>query len=416
MPAQNQNQQLLSRIILVRLLALLCSGLIAGFSHGFLETQLDSNGLYAVFLATFISILLIYFFRVKSAKATIRRSELFLHLSCDALLFSAGLYFTGGSSNPFISYYIVLLALGATMLSRYQTAFLAGIAIMCYSALLFGTSSGTHHHGGETFYLHILGMWANFVLSAAVIVFVVAQLLTTLREKELALSDARENIMRNEQVVAIASLAAGTAHELGTPLSTLSVLIEDAIAQSPSSELVEDLNLMASQIASCKTTMSALTRLAESTDSSQNDPVILDALVQKLVTDVEVTHPNIEFELFFPCDIPELHLVSSDVAFRQSLLNILHNAAEAAVKSITVSVEQKDTTLILNVIDDGPGIPEHIQSNLGKPLLSEKPGGMGLGLFLANANIERMGGTVKVFNLPKKGTRTEVKLPQIGRI
>lgn len=412
MPATpNQNQQLLSRIIWVRMLALICAGLISAFSQGILETQFNVKGLYTVFAVALSSVVFIHIFRVKSAKAFVNHSELLLHLCCDALLFSAGLYFAGGSSNPFVSYYIVILALGATMLSPYKTAFLAGIAITCYSALLLGTSTVTHHHGDGSFYLHVIGMWANFVLSAAVIVFVVAKLFSSLREKDMALSEARENIMRNEQVVAIASLAAGTAHELGTPLSTLKVLIEDAMSQTTSNELVEDLELMASQIEVCKTTLRSLTRLAESTSASQQ-PIALQSLVKQLIKDVEVTHPNINTEVHSNSQSDEILLVSGDPALRQSLLNILHNSAEAAQRKITLRLAHQGDTLSLNVVDDGPGIPEHILNRIGKPILSDKPGGMGLGLFLANANIERMGGTVKVFNLPEGGTRTEVVLPK----
>ena len=167
------------------------------------------------------------------AQASVTLAELLGHLVIDVGLLVFLLSFTGGISNPLISYLLVLLAVSATLLPRYMVVGFATGSIALYTLfLLLDLSSGQEMSmGGSgqqmTFQLHLVGMWVIFVVSAALITVFITRMAEGIRARELNLAEAREAALRSEQLIAIGTLAAGTAHALGTPLSTMSVLLSE---------------------------------------------------------------------------------------------------------------------------------------------------------------------------------------------
>jgi two-component system sensor histidine kinase RegB len=196
--------------------------------------------------------------------------EYALQLCADILGLSIFLYFSGGANNPFVSYYLVPLVIAAAVLPRSFTACIALLCTAAYSLLLFRhvplplfAPQGHGSTGALT--VHVVGMWVNFLVSVGLITWFVVNMASALRRQEQGAVEQREDSLRNDQVLAVAGLAAGTAHELGTPLATMSVVIEDLLDMGGQEEHGEDYRLLAQQLQRCKAILGKLARTAELT-------------------------------------------------------------------------------------------------------------------------------------------------------
>ena len=163
------------------------------------------------------------------AQRAVHDGEVALHLAVDIVVFTAVLYFTGGPTNPFVSLYLVPISLAATSLpARYAwlTVAMCGVG---YSLLWWRSVPlpPVHARFGSEFDLHLAGMWVNFVIAAVLIVLFVGRMARLVRQRDRELAAMRENALRDQQVIELGTLAAGTAHELNTPLSTLAILASE---------------------------------------------------------------------------------------------------------------------------------------------------------------------------------------------
>ncbi|MGH8464148.1 MAG: sensor histidine kinase, partial [Pseudomonas sp.] len=188
--------------------------------------------------------------------------EYAFQLACDLLIHSALLYYSGGSTNPFVSYYLVPLAIAAVTLPWVYSLVLSGIALAAYSLLL------VQFYPLETFpvareKMQVYGMWLSIALAAAVITFFAAKMAEELRRQEQLRAERREEGLRDQQLLAVATQAAGAAHELGTPLATMSVLIKEMRQDHSDPLLQEDLAVLQDQVKLCKETLQNLVRAAE---------------------------------------------------------------------------------------------------------------------------------------------------------
>jgi len=245
----------------------------------------------------------------------------------------------------------------------------------------------------------------------------VSRMAQAIRSRELTLAKARENEMRNEQLVAIGTLAAGTAHALGTPLSTMAVLLaeldEQTEEQLRQQAVKADIHLLREQVVRCKNSLDQLTRFYNKNDQSQPGQLRLrsfDDAVRDYITNI---HPSarIEFKMEDACrDL----LISSDITIRHALINIIENAIKAARSRVSVyyyCASSQRMHILMSVQDDGPGIPPEIMESMGEPFISTRSDSMGLGIFLANASIQRQGGSIEMFNVKNTGARTVIRLP-----
>ncbi len=345
--------------------------------------------------------------------------EFFSHLLIDILFFTALLYFSGGASNPFVSYYLVPISIAATTLPLRYTWSIALLSLGAYSWLLVNylpipalspaLEQGDHHDSSNN--LHILGMWCNFVVSALLITYFVTRMASTLKEQEIKLAQQREDQLRDEQVIGIGTLAAGTAHELGTPLNTMKILVDEMRdeIQDEKSDFDEDLSILQQQIEQCRTTLKQLVVTAEaSTDGLEIKPI--REYFGKLLERWQVMRPKIQANIHYSDNLPEGNTCfHSTIA--QSLTNLLNNAADASPERIEVALSWDTKIVELSIRDYGEGITPKQRETLGKPFNSEKPDGMGLGLFLTQASINRYGGEVTIRPASGRGTLTQVLLP-----
>jgi len=352
--------------------------------------------------------------------------EIFFQLCIDVLALTLVLYMSGGSTNPFISLYLLPLVITAMTLPVFYSWGMSLITISCYSFLMNyyiplqlspkpdqddpSTSNSMElmmngmNHGG-LFNFHVMGMWLGFIISVMVILIIVVRMAEAVRKKDGDLAKIREDNLRNEQIVALATLSASAAHELGTPLSTMAVIIGE-LDHDPnfSSDAHTNFELLNNQLANCRYIL---------------DRMLANTNQRIYQTAAEFMNGTIyEWSLLRPkvhCDHQFVGADSSPMDFdptlRSALLNLLNNAADVSPDHVLVETKCDSNRLIITIEDLGPGIAPEVYALAGSAFFSTKEHGRGLGLLLANATINRLHGTISLFNRKTGGTTTEVILP-----
>jgi two-component system sensor histidine kinase RegB len=371
-------------------------------------------------------------------------NEVFAHMAIDVAILAVLLYFAGGPANPFVSLFLLPPTLAAAMLPARHAWAMAGLTLFAYTFLMFWNlplpppqgdlaqfdallaraTGGTHTHAahGSGFALHVLGMWLNFVISLGVVAFFLTRMAATLKNRERELAAAREAALRNEQILSLGTLAAGAAHQLGTPLATMAVVIHELELQhGDDAELQEDLLLLREQVDRCKQTISQiLASTGQGRDESLRS-LALDDYLQRLLDDWQVIRPHARISVTLQGEQPP-PLVTAERTLEQALLNLLDNAADAHAanpEALRFSASWDSDSCRIEIFDRGPGIGGEAALRLGQAFFSSKraahdqAGGIGIGLFLSNATIERCGGQVELFNRsdPQGGACTRVTLP-----
>jgi len=339
--------------------------------------------------------------------------ELFAELLADVAALTALLYLSGGSTNPFVSLYLLPLSIAAIALPPRYAWTMAVLTMACYSALMFyyRPLGDMHDMHGNAFNLHLLGMWVNFLVSAILIAAFVASMSMSIRARDRQLAAARERALRDEQVLALGTFAAGAAHELGTPLSTIAVLTRELERDhSAVPRLAEDLTLLRAQVDNCKRIITELTAAAGQARAGDAAPQGIEDFLKGVLERWSLIRPQVRPRILLAGADPAPLIVGEETV-RQTLINILNNAADASPQDVAVEVRWDARDLIIEVRDRGPGVSEDAVARAGRGLFSTKSEGQGIGLLLANATIERLGGSVTLFNRDGGGGCTRVQLP-----
>ena len=412
----NSPRQGLQRLLLLRTFVTVAGviGLLIFLS--FRELNIPIRFIIYLVLVIFTSIFAGYW-RLKASRL-VSYGELFSHILLDVAFLIILLLNTGGIGNPLISYLLVLLAVSATLLPRaFVNTFAIG-SILLYTFFLFLelTADAEMGNGETTFQLHLMGMWVIFLVSAILISVFITRMASAIQVRELNLAEARETEMRNEQLVAIGTLAAGTAHALGTPLSTMAVLLTELDKLSPEelkdNDIKDDISILKQQVTRCKHSLTQLTRYYNKDSAEKEETQLLPKFVNDIQDYIINIHPSASVRFLIE-NAKDLKVASS-LSIRHALINIIENGIKASKTHVEVKfkITQAATTYFeVAVKDDGPGIPTKIMENMGEPFISIRKESMGLGIFLANAAVQRLGGSIEMFNLKSGGALTLIKLP-----
>jgi two-component system sensor histidine kinase RegB len=423
LPGHNQ----LRRLVALRGIAVAAQLITLAVVWKILELELQWQPMLLA-IAALVSINLFTWLRLRN-NSPVSNPELFAQLSVDVIALTVLLYYSGGSTNPFVSLYLLPLVIAAATLPPRYTWGMAVLTTLCYTFLMkfyvplpmqHGVSasmSGMHDMGGMTeesiFNLHVLGMWLGFVLSAAIIAWFVVQMAQAVKQRDETLARVREEILRNERIVALGTQAAGAAHELGTPLSTMAVVIgelrRDAASAQPSYR--DNLTTLDEQVRNCKRILDKIMANAQDSGAAQSRPV--DELMAELLDEWQLLRPIVQFH-YHASDARPVPRISVDVTLRAALMNLLNNAADASPQPIEIFCRWDNSSFTLEIYDRGAGLSGEAALKAGSAFFTTKKEGRGLGLFLANATIERMGGTVRLFNREEGGAATELTLPVIA--
>lgn len=423
-----------------RLFLLRCGAILAQFAtlilvHRFLSHDFAwSPMLAAVGFLTLVNALT--WWRL-SLDLPVGNLELFLQLSVDVLVLTVLLYYGGGSTNPFVSLYLLPLVIAAATLTRRHTWGMAALTLACYSLLMVWyvpLPSGhaqhepaaamqgmdhSHHDMSampapaataspleDAFNTHVLGMWLGFVISAIVVAYFAVEMARAVRIRDAQLTRVREETLRNERIVALGTQAAGAAHELGTPLATMSVVIGEMRHDCSSPEQQENLAILDEQVRSCKRILGSLLSHAQET----SDELSLEEYIRNVLDEWQLLRPTVRYRFKLEGVQPSPRL-RADPALRSALLNLLNNAADASPEEMVILLRWDEERIVLEIQDHGPGLTPEAAARAGSAFFTTKQEGRGLGLFLANATLERMGGSVRLSNREGGGATTEVTIP-----
>ena len=348
----------------------------------------------------------------------VANTEFFAQLLFDIFALSALLYYSGGSTNPFISIFLLPITIAAATLPWRYTWALSAITVGCYTFLLFNYIPLPHDHSKHLleFSLHVSGMWLTFVLCTVIIAWYVVKMSASIRDRDRDLALAREQALRNEQIIALGTLAAGAAHELGTPLSTMAVITGELQKEhTQDAEFQSNIQILRDQITHCKQTLTQLLAKAGQSRVEGGSQLPVDEFIDSILEKWKLIRPAVKFSYHSDGTLPAPRIMDSQL-LSQSILNLLNNAADASTQRIEISTHWNEKNLHLEIIDNGEGLTAETAQRAGEAFFTSKaPGqGFGIGLFLANANIERLGGSVRLFNHETGGACTQVTLPLIG--
>ncbi len=274
----------------------------------------------------------------------------------------------------------------------------------------------SHTHEGSGFGLHVVGMWINFLMCAALVLWIVARMAGAIRERDRQLADAREKAMRDDKVLSLGLLAAGAAHELATPISTMGVLIQE-MEQSAQTDtaLQEDLRILKAQVNHCREVIQSIAASAGQARSTQVRYLELRAFVHETIERWQLLRPSVPVTARFAAEGDGPSVVA-DETLSSTLTSLLNNAADASPQGIELVTHCDRDHLTLEILDRGPGISEDILRQAGRAVIITKPAGKGwgIGLFLANATIERLGGSIVLLKRPEGGSCTRITFPLLA--
>lgn len=342
--------------------------------------------------------------------------ELFSQLCADVVLYGCLLYQSGGATNPFIFTLLVPLLITAATLPKRFTLLIALMVVSLYSILLrhfeplINLGDDHQHRLLNLFDLHITGMWINFLFTVLLVTWFISRMQVSLQEQRQQLQQERDQRVQDQQLLALATMAAGTAHELGTPLATMKVTLREMALDHPqNTHLQEDITLLQEQVNLCSQRLRQMSHNVRDEQLSDR-PVRLAELLQTVVEEWTLMRPEVSFQL--DCGPLTEAQVLGSTALRQALLNLLNNAADAAPENIDIRLEYPAPNQArLRIHDQGPGLPLEQADRLGQPFVTTKGRGLGIGLFLTTSTLARHQGEVRLYNHPDGGTLAEVCLP-----
>jgi two-component system sensor histidine kinase RegB len=345
----------------------------------------------------------------------ITNGALFGALLLDVAALSAQLYLSGGATNPFVSLFLLQVVLGSVLLDRWSswllvlaTSLAFALLTISYRPILLPPSIDR-----SLFALHVQGMWVCFALVAVLLVLFVSRITANLRTQDMRLAAIQRQAVEEEHIVRIGMLASGAAHELGTPLSSLSVILGDwrhidAIAHDP--DLLRDVEDMQAEIQRCKAIVTSILMSSGDPRGEEAGATTVRALFDRIVADWSEARDftSISFDDRFGENVP----IAADIVLQQAVFNLLDNAAEVSPERIDVILARADDALVLTVRDAGAGFAAEQLANLGKPYNSSKSElGRGLGLYLVGNVARKLGGSIMARNRESGGAELVLRLP-----
>ncbi|MCA9321854.1 MAG: HAMP domain-containing histidine kinase, partial [Planctomycetes bacterium] len=308
--------------------------------------------------------------------------------------------------------------------ARWAVAVLT-VAALSYAGLFLGHAPlpaldqdlGDSVHAAFVSRLRLRGLYVAFIVSSAVVVSFVTRVKAELSRRERDLIDERNRQASSEKIEALVTLAAGAAHELATPLSTIAVVageLESELVErhGQDDEVLEDLRLLRREVVRCRDILDQMAGRAGETAGEGFERCTVGELLERVI---EPLHERGRLYLACPSGVAERPLRAPIRALKRALRGLVKNALEASEPygKVSVVVSERNGFLGFDITDSGPGMDQDVLARAGNPFFTTKaPGqGMGLGLYLTRSVIERLGGSLEIESELGRGTKAQVRLP-----
>ncbi|MBU2360737.1 MAG: sensor histidine kinase [Alphaproteobacteria bacterium] len=334
-------------------------------------------------------------------------------LMIDAILLTVQLGLSGGATNPFTALYLLQITLAAVLLRPRDCWIFIGLTALLAGALTIIFLPLQLPDDETIFGVYLIGMLVALVIDAVLIAAFVTRINRNLRDRDARLADMRQQAAEEDHIVRMGLLASGAAHELGTPLALISVILSDwrtLTVTRDDADLQHDVAQMQKAVDRCKGIVGEILRSSGETRGEGPGPSSVNAFLDDLVEEWTESRQTdaLRFYNRVADDVPIL----TDPSIKQLVTAVLDNALEASPTRIYLTAMRQDDALVLRIDDRGPGFDTEVLEKFGKPYNSTKPGAAkGVGLFLVVNAIHKLGGEVKAANHPAGGACVTLKLP-----
>jgi two-component system sensor histidine kinase RegB len=367
----------------------------------------------AVLVAALLAANLLTLARVKWPPP-VTNLELFLALTFDALVLTGLLYLSGGTTNPFTSLYLLQVILGAVLLETWAVWAMIGVTFLCFAALTESYRPLALPPGGPAlFALYVRGALVGFALNAVLLATFITRINVNLRDRDERLAALRQRAAEEDHIVRMGLLASGAAHELGTPLATLDVILGDwrhmpKLADDP--EIAAEIADMRAEVARCKAIVTGVLLSAGEARGEAAGRFGVKAYLAEVFEEWKARRAPAR--AVYQDELRADPLIAADSALKQAISNLLDNAYEASPEGVWMRAGLEDGALVVRVQDAGPGFTPQMLAEVGKPYHSTKgrPGG-GLGLFLVVNVVRKLGGRLEARNCDGVGAEVKISLP-----
>ena len=331
--------------------------------------------------------------------------QLALVMMLDIAILTGLLYLTGGPHNPFSFLYLVQIALAAVLVRARWTWMLVGLSFVGFGILLVAHQPLAIPEDNR-----VIGAWVALGVASAFVVHFLLRITGALAERERELTEARGLAARQERLASLATMAAGAAHELSTPLGTVALAAKE-LERALTGDHAADARLIREQVGRCRAILEQMAQGAGTVGESVA-PVSVGELLDEALVGIRES-PRVAREIVD--DVTRSVLRVPPRALSQALRSLITNAQDAspASSAVVVTARRDGDVLAIVIRDRGGGIPADVMARIGEPFFTTKaPGrGMGLGLFLARAVVEGIGGSLEIDSAEGGGTEVRVRVP-----
>lgn len=361
-----------------------------------------------------LSNLVLHFGRARVSISRVRLAGGVLALDVAAL--TGLLALSGGASNPFSFLYVLYIAIAALMLRGYRPWLVAGLAIAGYGSLYLGgieLSHDTRADHGDV-HGHLYGMWVAMAVTGGMIAYFINLIRTELEDRRRRLEEMREVRARRDKLASLATVAAGAAHELSTPISTIAVVADEmshCAREQGADELAEDADVIGQEAEQCR---EILDKMAAESGHRRNASFQTMAVGE--IVDAARRRAPEPSRVDVECRVARSTRVDVPVeAFVDNVVAVLDNGFRASSEdqTITLEIRKDDEGLAFVVRDEGRGMSPKERRHAVEPFFSTRAPdeGMGLGLYLVREFLEGVEGTMRIESLEGEGTEVYMCLP-----
>ena len=343
-------------------------------------------------------------------------------LLADVLLITLLLYFYGGQTNPFSSFYLVHVILAGLLAGPRFTWLMVVLTNVCFLALFFWhvpvQELQIGHHemsGSSTFSIHLQGMFLTFFILSVLLAYFISRVRLALDAREKEIWKWRERSENEKKLASLTTLSAGAAHELRTPLGTIALALgemeHNLDGQLSKATLKSDLCLIREQLTRCEQIVRKMGLQAGDLGGEMPKPAGLLDLLESVKASLDT---DLQKRIVLDCKAPEAKILLPLGLFRDALLALVKNGIEASLSSkpVLLRAELLGKLVRITIADQGVGISADLIERVGEPFYTTKGSrGLGLGVFLAKLFTMQVGGKFEINSVIGQGTEVKIDLP-----